>query len=295
MSAPSVTYRFITGSLISEREHNQNNADLVAALTDGTKDLTVGSILTNNHGTFYGTTTSFGTSSANTITANGTVITDILPSSSSINIGSTSFPWRAIYLDNGATDGGAIYFGATTKFIKCTADGTELDFSGFSTYDMNSKKLQYFSGLSNSSLSISGNVTVSGRIYGSSYVFSGYGTNLSTGSPENFLATTSGGNPIAEGYVMRSSGSIYAAAVQLIVSSYSSSGTFNLYVYKNNALLFTIGSSAISAAGAYLFSSYNITRDTYTFSANDIVSVYTNHTGSYGAAGYAAIGVYYDL
>lgn len=59
----------------------------------------------------------------------GDVLSSLLANTATQDLGSTSKFWRSLYLDNGATDGGAIYFNASsTSFIKCSADGTTLDF-----------------------------------------------------------------------------------------------------------------------------------------------------------------------
>jgi len=59
----------------------------------------------------------------------GDVLSSLLANTATQDLGSTSKFWRALYLDNGATDGGAIFFNASsTSFIKCSADGTTLDF-----------------------------------------------------------------------------------------------------------------------------------------------------------------------
>ena len=49
-----------------------------------------------------------------------------------VPLGATATPFTALYLDNAATDGGAVYFNAgSTSFLKASADGLTLDIGGF--------------------------------------------------------------------------------------------------------------------------------------------------------------------
>jgi hypothetical protein len=53
-------------------------------------------------------------------------------------LGDTTKNFKALYLDQAGTDGGAVYFDAgTTEFLKSTADGTTLDIGGFTTVEPN--------------------------------------------------------------------------------------------------------------------------------------------------------------
>jgi hypothetical protein len=63
---------------------------------------------------------------------------DITPNAdASYDLGSTSLNFVALYLDNGATDGGAIYFNAgTTAFLKSDSSGADLDMGGFTGLDL---------------------------------------------------------------------------------------------------------------------------------------------------------------
>lgn len=49
MTAPSVTYpSFTSGALVESAKLNQNNADIITAMTDGTKTLTIGTLIAAN-------------------------------------------------------------------------------------------------------------------------------------------------------------------------------------------------------------------------------------------------------
>lgn len=292
MSAPSVTYQFITGTLISEKEHNQNNADLIAALTDGTKDLTIGSLLTNNHGTFYGTLSEFGSSNSDTITANAKVDTSIKPSSTSINLGSTSFPWRAIYLDNGATDGGAVYFGSSSKYMKCSADGTTIALSGFTTYDFNSTNLSSISSLSNVTTNISGNISVSGTIYNRRQMFFIKGLPIAASGTYNVASDVSN-NALSRHIILPKNGSVWFVSVRTIATT--TGGTLSMDLYKNGSLLLSIGNTqTISTTGAYTYTTGVLTKGANTFSALDALTIRQTASSSPSVWSVVTMGVYYD-
>lgn len=111
MPIPSVTYTFSDGTTAYGSEVQQDFADLVAALTDGTKDLTINSLTTTGLVSIGGAVT-LGNAAADVITWNGTA--------------------SSILLDNAATNGGRIYFnGGATSYINSSADGTDLSLAGF--------------------------------------------------------------------------------------------------------------------------------------------------------------------
>lgn len=111
MAIPSITYTFTNGTTADGTEVSQNFDDLVAALTDGTKSLTIDALTVAGTATLNGSVV-LGNAAADTITWNGTA--------------------PSILLDNGATNGGVVNFnGGTTSFIKSSADGTDLSLGGF--------------------------------------------------------------------------------------------------------------------------------------------------------------------
>jgi hypothetical protein len=126
MANPSVTYTFTNGTSADGPEVSQNFTDLINSLTDGTKDITINDLTTNGN-------TTLGSNSSDTLSVNALVDANFL-SDGTATIGTTANPWPSLYLDNAATDGGAIYFDAgSTEYIKANAAGTELDFGGFTT------------------------------------------------------------------------------------------------------------------------------------------------------------------
>jgi hypothetical protein len=132
MAAPSVTYTFVDATTASASEVNTNFTDIINALTDGTSDLTFNNLTAQGTIALNGNMT-FGNATGDTITYTGRVASHIDPSSAATyDLGDTTQTWRAIYLDNTSTDGGAIYFDAgNTDFLKASADGTILNIGGF--------------------------------------------------------------------------------------------------------------------------------------------------------------------
>jgi len=83
--------------------------------------------------------------------------TSFTPGTASLSsIGTTALPFNGVYLDNGGTDAGAVYFDAgSSKFIKLNAAGTSLSMTG---YDVSM----------GGSLAVTGTITGTGTIIGTS-------------------------------------------------------------------------------------------------------------------------------
>lgn len=97
--------------------------------------LTVGSTLTvTGAATFNGAVT-LGDATGDTVTVTGRFASDLIPSTTSTrSLGSASLSFAGLYLNNGATDNGAIYYsGGTTLFEKAifTAGFDVLTIGGF--------------------------------------------------------------------------------------------------------------------------------------------------------------------
>lgn len=100
MPAPSVTYTFTNGTTADGPNVSTNFSDIINALTDGTKDITVAALSASGNVTL-------GNASTDTLTLNATA--------------------TAITLNNAATDGGAVYFdGGTAMYVKGAADGASI-------------------------------------------------------------------------------------------------------------------------------------------------------------------------
>lgn len=290
MALADVTYRFITGTLIKETEHNTNNSDLIDALTDGLTDINIGSFNTNSHLSVDGN--SVIGSGDSTIEINGMVSSSIIPAST-YDLGSTSKPFAAINLNNGATDGGAIYFGS--KFIKATADGTELDISGWTTHDFNSKPINNITSITNTTTTVTGDVTASGGVRGDLDFMFAYGENLSVSSPENFLLSASFGSLGNAGMLAKRSGGYYYISVRFCVVTFVSTFTLSFYLYKNGSVVSEIGSGqSITGNGTYLFELGPYSTQQDSFSQGDLLQIYTLGTSGVQGTGFATIGVYYD-
>jgi hypothetical protein len=74
-----------------------------------------------------------GADSSDTVYVNGRIRGDLDPAiPATYQIGDATNTWKDVHLDGGVTDGGAVYFdGSDAKYIKASADGTELDIGGF--------------------------------------------------------------------------------------------------------------------------------------------------------------------
>jgi hypothetical protein len=156
MAAPSVTWVFSNGTTADGSQVNTNYNDIISGITDGSKDLTISALTTQGAVTMNGAVT-LGNATGDDITITGFVASDIIPkTTASSDLGTTANTWSSLYLDTGATDGGAIYFNATTtSFLKSSADGlalnvegfTSVDFPGALAFDMNgTEKLIFNSG-----------------------------------------------------------------------------------------------------------------------------------------------------
>ena len=136
MAAPSVTYTFTNGTTADATEVNQNFTDIINGITDGTEDLTISALTCNGVATLNGAVT-LGDATSDDITVNGYIASSLLPKTSATSdLGSSAQNWQHLYLDNGATDSGTIYFDAgTTYFIQ--GNTAVLDIGGFTSLDLN--------------------------------------------------------------------------------------------------------------------------------------------------------------
>lgn len=119
MPNPTITYVLTNGTANDAGQVNTNFTDIIAALTDGTKDIT----------SLSGT---FTTISATNLTST------LLPTDATFDLGSTTKNFKNLYLDNGATHGGRVNFNAgSTSYVGSSADGATLSVAGFSTVSFN--------------------------------------------------------------------------------------------------------------------------------------------------------------
>lgn len=139
MAAPSVTYTFSNSTTADATQVNTNFTDLVNSLSDGLKDLTISSLSTatiavSGAATFNGTV-ALGNATTDDVTITGYIASDILPKTTgTASLGSATQAWEDIYLDEGATNGGSVYFNAgTTSYIQSNAAGTILTIGGFTS------------------------------------------------------------------------------------------------------------------------------------------------------------------
>ena len=68
--------------------------------------------------------------------------TSFVPTTNALSsLGTAALGWSDLYVDNGSTDGGQIFFNAGGQSITCSADGLTLTYAGFTTITL-------FSGIS---------------------------------------------------------------------------------------------------------------------------------------------------
>lgn len=133
MPAPSYTYTLANSTTADASQVMQNFNDILNGVSDGTKDLSINALTCAGTATFNGNVT-LGNATSDDLAATGRWASNLDPkTAATYDHGTSTQTWRALYLDNTATDGGAVYFDAgTTKFVKSSADGATLNLGGFS-------------------------------------------------------------------------------------------------------------------------------------------------------------------
>lgn len=127
----TVTNTFVTGTVFASGEMNTNYTDLINGTSDGTKDFNVEKAEAEGKLTVAGNSV-VGTTNANKLYIYGRINTDLKINCHSL--GSSSYAFKSIALDNGTTDGGTICFnGGLTSYIQMNSDGDILTIAGFST------------------------------------------------------------------------------------------------------------------------------------------------------------------
>ena len=136
MASPSYTYTLANSTTADADEVMQNFNDILNGVSDGSKDLSISALTVAGNANFNGNTT-LGNATGDTITVTGRMASTVNPSASaSYGLGSSALAWTGLYLDNGATDGGGVYFDAgSTKYLRSNAAGTELQIGGFTTLE----------------------------------------------------------------------------------------------------------------------------------------------------------------
>jgi hypothetical protein len=96
MASPSVTYTFVNTQTSDGPAVSQNFSDLISALTDGTKDLTIAAVSCTN---FTATgNLQFGNATSDTIDFQGRVASSVLPTTTATyDLGSTALRWNNVW------------------------------------------------------------------------------------------------------------------------------------------------------------------------------------------------------
>lgn len=139
MALPSVTYTFTNSTVADGPQVSTNFSDLISSLTGATADVSFLTLTVSSTTTLSGSSV-IGASSANTVTINALLASDVVPSANAARtLGSASKGFVGLYVDNSATDGGGVYFdNSASKYVKATAAGTQLDVSGLTNFALQS-------------------------------------------------------------------------------------------------------------------------------------------------------------
>lgn len=155
MASISVTYTFANSTTSDATEVNTNFQDLIDGTTDSSKDFSISAL------TLAGTLTAngnvnIGNATSDDLTITARIASDLDPKTAATNtLGDSTQTWKALYLDFGATDGGAVYFNASsTSFLKSNADGTELALGGFVSLGMSSTIIKKTAGTKTTSYTV---------------------------------------------------------------------------------------------------------------------------------------------
>lgn len=101
MANPSVTYSFTNGVTSDATQVNTNFTDLINAMTDGTRDFTIGTLVVNGAVTLKGAV-NLGDATADDITIVGSIAASIpFKTNATYNIGTATLAPLSIYLGNG--------------------------------------------------------------------------------------------------------------------------------------------------------------------------------------------------
>jgi hypothetical protein len=122
MASPSVTYTFANSTTADATQVNQNFTDLIAGLTDGTKDLSISALTCAGNVTFNGNTT-LGNASGDDIIFTGSLASSIpIKTTNTYDIGSADIGLRYIYLASSAG-------GLSTSRIGASSTASDLTYT----------------------------------------------------------------------------------------------------------------------------------------------------------------------
>lgn len=126
MAFITVDNNFTSATMLDANKVNDNFKNVLNGLSDGTKDISINSLTASN--CFAYDNVEIGADSSTTASFLGGIVEDVKAYSTSFSIGTTSYPVKAVYLDNTTTDGGTVIFNSNVNDnIKASADGTTLN------------------------------------------------------------------------------------------------------------------------------------------------------------------------
>jgi hypothetical protein len=123
MPSPAVTYTFSNSTTADATQVNQNFTDIINALTDGTKDLSISALTVAGNATFTGTTITFGNATSDSVVFTALVGSHQSPSAhNTYDLGTvTTLGYRAMFFaSSSATKTAKVIGPATASDITIT-------------------------------------------------------------------------------------------------------------------------------------------------------------------------------
>jgi len=138
MPSPSVTYTFSNNATADASQVNQNFTDVINALTDASKDLSIAALTVSGNFSATGSTLTLGNASSDTLTVTASLGSHLVPSTdATYDLGSAAIGYRALYLGAGSGLTVKIAPGAVAGDITLTtgtATGTIATLAGTETF-----------------------------------------------------------------------------------------------------------------------------------------------------------------
>ena len=182
MANITVTYTFTNATTSDGPNVSTNFTDIINGTSDGTKDFSISALTCAGTVTMNGAV-NLGNATGDDITFTGRISSTFVPKTNAVyDLGTVALGWQAIYLDDGTTSGGSVYFNnSTTAFLKSNAAGTELDLGGFTNFDFNTGNLKG-----------AGTITCSGNVTNGTFLFTGGALTGVTTIANSGIITTGG-------------------------------------------------------------------------------------------------------
>jgi len=140
MTSPSVTYSFSNGTTADATQVNQNFTDVINALTDGTKSLSIDALTVAGAASLNGAVT-LGNATGDDVTVTGYVASNVIPKTDdTYDLGASANKWKDLYVDGVAYIDAVNIAGGTnlTSYVETTWTPTVTSSSGtITSYTLN--------------------------------------------------------------------------------------------------------------------------------------------------------------